>query len=169
MGLGNLTELTDADSVGINAVMAGIIAELGIDYVLTTEVVSWARGAVRELDLARKLMHYAVLNRVLPKGLEDGLVALKDTPFETYSEAELRDMQRRVRDKNYRIFAIASGSSSSIATRSCAAKTLTSSSRPWTLRTPATPSILAANSSGRRWRCASARSTRRSRRCAGGI
>jgi dihydropteroate synthase-like protein len=105
MGLGNLTELTDADSVGINAVMAGIVAELGIDYVLTTEVVSWARGAVRELDLARKLMHYALLNRVLPKGLEDGLVALKDTPFETYSETELRDMQRRVRDKNYRIFA----------------------------------------------------------------
>ena len=105
MGLGNLTELTDADSVGINAVMAGIIAELGIDYVLTTEVVSWTRGAVRELDLARKLMHYALLNRVLPKGLDDGLVALKDTPFETYSEAELRDMQRSVRDKNYRIFA----------------------------------------------------------------
>jgi dihydropteroate synthase-like protein len=105
MGLGNLTELTDADSVGINAVMAGIIAELGIDYVLTTEVVSWTRGAVRELDLARKLMHYAVSNRVLPKGLDDGLVVLKDTPFETYSETELRDMQRKVRDKNYRIFA----------------------------------------------------------------
>ena len=105
MGLGNLTELTDADSVGINAVMAGVITELGIDYVLTTEVISWARGAVRELDLARKLMHYAFQNRMLPKGLDDGLVALKDTPFETYSEEELRDMQRRVRDKNYRIFA----------------------------------------------------------------
>ncbi len=105
MGLGNLTELTDADSVGINAVMAGVIAELGIDYVLTTEVISWARGAVRELDLARKLMHYALLNRVLPKGLDDGLVALKDTPFESYTEPELRDMQHRVRDKNYRIFA----------------------------------------------------------------
>jgi dihydropteroate synthase-like protein len=105
MGLGNLTELTDADSVGINALMAGVIAELGIDYVLTTEVISWARGSVRELDLARKLMHYAVKNRELPKGLDDGLIALKDTPFETYSEAELRDMQRRVRDKNFRIFA----------------------------------------------------------------
>jgi len=105
MGVGNLTELTDADSVGINAVMAGIIAELGIDYVLTTEVISWARGAVRELDLARKLMHYALRNRVLPKGLADGLVALKDIPFETYSETELRDMQQRVRDKHYRIFA----------------------------------------------------------------
>ena len=105
MGLGNLTELTDADSVGVNAVMAGVIAELGIDYVLTTEVVSWARGAVRELDLARKLMHYALLNRVLPKDVDDGLVALKDPPFETYAEAELREMQRSVRDKNYRIFA----------------------------------------------------------------
>ncbi len=105
MGLGNLTELTDADSIGINTVMAGVIAELGIDYVLTTEVISWARGAVRELDLARKLMHYALRNRVLPKGLDDGLVALKDPPFETYSEAELRDMQHKVRDKNYRIFA----------------------------------------------------------------
>jgi len=105
MGLGNLTELIDADSHGVNALMAGVIAELGIDYVLTTEVISWARGAVRELDLGRKLMHYALKNRVLPKGLDDGLVALKDPPFETYSEAELRDMQRRVRDRNYRIFA----------------------------------------------------------------
>jgi dihydropteroate synthase len=73
--------------------------------VLTTEVISWAHGAVRELDLARKLMYYAVRNRVLPKGLDDGLVALKDTPFDTYTEAELRDMHQRVRDKNYRIFA----------------------------------------------------------------
>jgi len=37
--------------------------------------------------------------------LDDGLVVLKDTPFETYSETELRDMQQRVRDKHYRIFA----------------------------------------------------------------
>ena len=170
MGLGNLTELTDADSVGINAVMAGIIAELGIDYVLTTEVISWARGAVRELDLARKLMHYAVRNRVLPKGLDDGLVALKDTPFETYSEAELRDMQRRVRDKNYRIFAdrewvyvfnrdtFLRGNDPHRALRG-----------PGRRRIPATPSTSVASSSGRLSRCASARSTRRNRRCAGGI
>lgn len=105
MGLGNLTELTDADSVGVNAVMAGVIEELGIDYVLTTEVISWARGAVRELDRARKLMHYAIVNHTLPKNLDDALVALKDPPFDTYSEAELRDMQRQVRDRNFRIFA----------------------------------------------------------------
>jgi dihydropteroate synthase-like protein len=105
MGLANLTELTDADTTGITAVMAGIIAELGIDYVLTTEVSSHARGAVRELDLARRLMHYACRNKVLPKHLHAGLITAKDPAFSTYSEAELRAMQAEVHDRNFRIFA----------------------------------------------------------------
>jgi dihydropteroate synthase-like protein len=104
MGLGNLTELTDADTTGVTAVMAGIVAELRIDYVLTTEVVSWARGAVRELDLARRLMHYACENRLLPKHLDYGLITVKDPPFESFSEKELRAIQSKVRDRNFRIF-----------------------------------------------------------------
>jgi len=104
MGLGNLTELIDADSTGVNALMAGVITELGIDYLLTTEVISWARGAVRELDLARRLMHYAHENRILPKKIDDRLIALKDPPYETYTEEELRGIQKRLKDKNYRIF-----------------------------------------------------------------
>ncbi len=104
MGLGNLTELTDADSVGINALMAGVITELQIDYVLTTEVISWTRGAVRELDLARKLMHYANQNHMLPKNLEDGLITIKDPPYEPYDEAELRHMHGQLSDRNFRIF-----------------------------------------------------------------
>jgi dihydropteroate synthase-like protein len=74
MGAGNLTELIDADSIGINALVAGVLTELKIDYVLTTEVISWTRGAVRELDLARKLMHYSNLNRLLPKNIDAGAV-----------------------------------------------------------------------------------------------
>lgn len=104
IGLGNLTELTDADSIGINAVMAGIVTELGINYVLTTEVISWARGAVKELDLARKLMHYAHQNRLLPKDIDEGLLTVKDPPHEAYGEAELRHMHELVTDKNFRIF-----------------------------------------------------------------
>jgi dihydropteroate synthase-like protein len=104
MGLGNLTELTDADSIGINGLMAGIITELNIDYVLTTEVISWSRGAVRELDLARKLMHYANKNRVLPKGIDDSLITVKDPPHEAYSEVELRHIQQLLNDRNFRIF-----------------------------------------------------------------
>lgn len=105
MGVGNLTELTDVDSTGVNAVMAGVIDELGIDYVLTTEVISWATGAVRELDLARKLMWCARENRVPPKSIDDRLIALKDVPSPRYDEGELRDMQAKVRDRNLRIFA----------------------------------------------------------------
>lgn len=104
MGLGNLTELTDADSIGINAVMAGVVTELGIDYVLSTEVISWTRGAVKELDLARKLMYYAHKNRLLPKDIDDGLLIVKDPPHESYGEGELRHMQHLVSDKNFRIF-----------------------------------------------------------------
>jgi dihydropteroate synthase-like protein len=109
MGLGNLTELTEADTTGMTAVMAGMIAELGIDYVLTTEVVRWAKGAVRELDIARRLMHYACKNRILPKHLNDELLTIKDPPFETFDEKELRAMQKGVRDRNFRIFADSEG------------------------------------------------------------
>jgi dihydropteroate synthase-like protein len=105
MGLGNLTELTDADTTGVTAVMAAVVEELKIDYVLTTEVISWARGAVRELDLARRLMYYACQNKVLPKHLNDGLLTVKDPPFESFKEIELRAMQAEVRDDHYRIFA----------------------------------------------------------------
>jgi dihydropteroate synthase-like protein len=105
MGVANLTELTDADTTGVNAVMAGFVTELDIEYVLMTEVISWARGAVREFDLARKLMYYSRKNNILPKHVDDGLITVKDPPHEPYTEAELRHMQSKVRDKNFRVFA----------------------------------------------------------------
>jgi dihydropteroate synthase-like protein len=105
IGLGNLTELTDADTTGVTAVMAGVVTELGIDFVLTTEVSRHARGAVRELDLACRLMYYACQNKVLPKHLNDELITVKDPQFSAFSEDELRAMQKNVRDRNFRIFA----------------------------------------------------------------
>jgi len=104
MGIGNVTELTDADSIGINAVLAGIVEELNIDYVLTTEVVSWTRGAVREFDLARKLMYHACKHKILPKHIDDGLITIKDSPFKCLNEEELRSVQAKIRDRHFRIF-----------------------------------------------------------------
>ena len=43
MGVGNLTELTDADSAGINVLLMGFCQELGIRSVLTTAVINWAQ------------------------------------------------------------------------------------------------------------------------------
>jgi len=105
MGAGNITELTDADSTGINALLTGVMSELQIRYALTTEVASWARGSVRELDLARRLMYYARSHGVLPKGIDDGLLTIKDRRIDCPSEVELREMQRMVTDPNFRIFA----------------------------------------------------------------
>ncbi|HEV8265390.1 MAG TPA: DUF6513 domain-containing protein [Gemmatimonadales bacterium] len=105
MGIGNITELTAADSTGVNALLLAICQELGVRAVLTTEVIPWARGAVREVDIARRLMYYAVTHRALPKGVDDRLVSLKDPEILAYNEEELRDLQRAVTDPNFRIFA----------------------------------------------------------------
>ncbi len=105
MGIGNITELTAADTTGVHAVLMAVAEELGVRAVLTTEVIPWARGAVRELDVARRLMHYAVRERRLPKGVDDRLVTVKDPAVLAYSEAELRELHAAVKDPNFRIFA----------------------------------------------------------------
>jgi dihydropteroate synthase len=105
MGIGNLTELTAADSTGVNALLVAICQELGIRAVLTTEVIPWARGSVREIAIARALMHHAVTHKTIPKGVDDRLVTIKDPAVLTYTEEELRALQARITDPNFRIFA----------------------------------------------------------------
>jgi dihydropteroate synthase len=80
MGIGNITELTAADTTGVNALLIAICEEVGVRAVLTTEVIPWARGAVREIDVARRLMHYAVSQKTVPKRVDDRLVTVKDPP-----------------------------------------------------------------------------------------
>jgi dihydropteroate synthase-like protein len=104
MGAHHLSELTDADSTGINALLAGIAQELGVSHILTTEVAPWARGSVRQLDIARRLMHYALAERVLPRRLEEGLLTTRDSRPLRHAEDELREMQAQLRDANVRIF-----------------------------------------------------------------
>ncbi len=104
MGIGNLTELTDADSVGINTVLLGFCQELGIRSVLTTQVINWARSSVRECDLARRLVFHAISNQVLPKHIEPGLIMLTDEWKTEVTPKELSDLASEVRDSNYRIF-----------------------------------------------------------------
>ena len=104
MGIGNITELTAADTTGVHALLIAMCEELGVRAVLTTEVIPWARGAVREIDIARRLMYHAVSQKTLPKGVDDRLVTLKDPAILAYTEAELRELQRAITDPNFRIF-----------------------------------------------------------------
>ena len=104
MGIGNLTELTDVDSAGVNALLIGFCQEVGIRSVLTTQVINWARSSVRECDLARRLAHHAVTEHVLPKHVEPGLVLLRDPRVNEYDVATLDRLASKIKDHNYRIF-----------------------------------------------------------------
>ena len=103
MGVGNLTELTEADTSGINALLFGIAAELNVAAVLTTQVSAHARRAVREADWARRIMHAAARHRSLPKGMSGALMTVHakhpfpDTPDEIAATAA------QVRDPNFRV------------------------------------------------------------------
>jgi dihydropteroate synthase-like protein len=105
MGIGNLTELTEADSTGVTALLIGFCQEVGIGAVLTTEVIGWARGAVREAVLAAQIMHLAQRQARPPKHIDSGLVTSRDESMRAPSEEELRAMQAQVADPNYRLFA----------------------------------------------------------------
>jgi dihydropteroate synthase-like protein len=105
MGVGNLTELTDVDSAGVNVTLLGFCQELGIRSVLTTEVINWCRSAVRELDLARRLVYHAFRERVLPKHLAPELVLLRDPKVREHGDEALRELAARVTDRNFRLFA----------------------------------------------------------------
>jgi dihydropteroate synthase-like protein len=105
MGVGNLTELTDADSAGLNVLLLGFCQEVGVRSVLTTQVINWCRSCVRELALARRLVHYACTERVLPKRLEPDLVLLRDPKLRTHGETVLDELADRVGDRNFRLFA----------------------------------------------------------------
>ena len=105
MGIGNLTELTDVDSAGVNVLLLGICQELKIHSVLTTQVINWTRSSVRECDLARRLVRYAIHHQVLPKHLEPGLVMLRDGKQLAVDERELEELAAQIRDHNYRLFA----------------------------------------------------------------
>ncbi|ASJ09483.1 dihydropteroate synthase [Thermococcus siculi] len=72
-GVGNVVELYDADSVGMNALLAGIARELSINLLLTTEVSAKAKGSVRELRRAADMNLFDI-----PKDLGFDLLILKE-------------------------------------------------------------------------------------------
>jgi dihydropteroate synthase len=103
MGIGNLTELVDADTTGINALLLGIASELRVSAVLTTQVSGHARRAVREADVARRLMFAAREGNVLPKGLtEDLLTVHAKRPFPDTPQ-EIAEVAHAIRDANFRV------------------------------------------------------------------
>jgi dihydropteroate synthase len=103
MGTGNLTELTEADSLGVTALLVGMCSELAIRNTLIVQVSNHTRRTVEEHDAARRVMYAARADAALPKGYGRALLALHDKrPFVQTSE-EVAQAAGEVRDPNYRI------------------------------------------------------------------
>ena len=103
MGTGNLTELTDADTTGITAVLLGIASELHIRNVLVVQVSPHTRRTVEEHDLARRIMFASRAEQELPKDCADGLLCLHARRPYPQRPEEIAEAAREVRDKNFRI------------------------------------------------------------------
>jgi dihydropteroate synthase-like protein len=101
MGVSNVTELFDADSVGINALLARLSSEVNASMLLATEKSSKAQGTVREEAIAAKMMFLAKKRGSVPKDLGIDLLVLKDKRKheETYVEMLEADAEVTVADE----------------------------------------------------------------------
>jgi dihydropteroate synthase-like protein len=78
VGVSNVTELMDADSVGVNALLARLSSEVGGSVMLATEKSDKAKGTVAEEVVAAKMMFLAKKRGSVPKDLGFDLLFLKD-------------------------------------------------------------------------------------------
>lgn len=104
MGIGNITELTDADSAAINMLLLGFCEEQKIHSVLTTQVISWAQSSVQECEIARQLTYYSIKYGIPPKRISDELVMLRDSKIRSYTEDAIAAIAAQIKDNNFRIY-----------------------------------------------------------------
>ncbi|ODN71347.1 hypothetical protein [Methylobrevis pamukkalensis] len=109
MGTGNLTELTEADTSGITAMLLGVCSELSIGNVLVVQVSPHTRRTIEEHDAARRIMFAARRDHALPKGYSGALASLHErAPYANTPEG-VRTAAGEVRDPNYRIEVVEDG------------------------------------------------------------
>jgi dihydropteroate synthase-like protein len=100
-GAGNVVELLDADSIGVNALLAGIAMELGAAIIFTSEHSDKTRGSVAEMRRATEMMVLA-RGRPYPKDLGIDLLVLKEKrrrrepPLDFGGSEEAEPMPREV-------------------------------------------------------------------------
>ncbi|HEY5817494.1 MAG TPA: DUF6513 domain-containing protein [Mesorhizobium sp.] len=109
MGTGNLTELTDADSSGVTALLAGICSELEIRNVLVVHVSPHTLRTVEEHDIARRILHAARRDAALPRGYHPGLLQAHDRKPYPATLADIEALAADVRDRNFRIMTAPDG------------------------------------------------------------
>ena len=103
MGTGNLTELTDADTSGITAMLLGICSELHIRNLLVVQVSPHTRRTIQEHDAARRIMFAAREDASLPQDYGAALLQVHDRKPFPNSPGEIAETAAEVTDNNFRI------------------------------------------------------------------
>ncbi len=78
IGIANVTELMDADSVGINALLSRLSSEVDANILLVTEKSPKTKGTIKEASTASKMMFLAKKRNSVPKDLGLDLIVFKD-------------------------------------------------------------------------------------------
>ena len=78
VGVSNVTELIDADSVGVNALLARLSSEIGAGMLLATQKSDKAQGTIKEEAIAARMMFLANKRGSFPKDLGIDLLVLKN-------------------------------------------------------------------------------------------
>ncbi|MGD2142372.1 MAG: dihydropteroate synthase-like protein [Candidatus Bathyarchaeota archaeon] len=99
-GLGNVTELIDIDSIGINGLLTALASEVGADLLFIPEYSAKAKGSVSETARAAKMMFLAERRGMSPKDLGIDLLVLKEKRWgERLYNREVEDSAKVIRAK----------------------------------------------------------------------
>lgn len=77
LGVGNVVEMIDADSIGVNAILASFATEMSAAILLSTENSDKTRNSIAELKRAVQMSHLAKVKGTLPKDLGFDLLIAK--------------------------------------------------------------------------------------------
>lgn len=91
-GVGNVSELLDADSNGVNAVLSGIGMEIGANILFTPEASLKTKNSIKELKTASNMMFIANIRKTIPKNLGINLIELKDEYDKDDIQIDTRDL-----------------------------------------------------------------------------
>jgi len=98
-GVGNVTELIDADSIGIHSILAGIAMELDASILFTPEFSHKAHDSVNELKTASMMMMLARERGSAPKDLGIDMLALKEKRRREFGELPEAYMEAKSSEK----------------------------------------------------------------------
>jgi dihydropteroate synthase-like protein len=104
-GLGNVSELMDVDSVGLNGLLTAIAYEVDANLLFTPEYSNKTKKSVHELYIASQMMFLAKNNEKVPKDLGIDLLVLKEKRWIEQPNEEIDantiSIQRAFRDSKF--------------------------------------------------------------------